>query len=121
MAEDLSPLKADGRTFQWLTTAANPHVKGYGADDGQRGWKVHAVEASDDQNFAAIRRFKAACGLKPAHGWGSDLFIVTKCGRCVAALVRQFPGAEVETSREILFRSISDRTRSPQPSTPEEG
>jgi len=70
--------------IQWLTTEPNPRSPATGFDAGQRGWKRHAVEATDETTFAAIRFKAAACGLQPAHGWGSDLFIEDKCARCLA-------------------------------------
>ena len=69
--------------IQWLTTSPNPNVRGYGADDGQRGWKLHAVEGDDTETLNAFRYRRAACGLKPAHGWGLDLFIEEKCIKCL--------------------------------------
>ncbi len=70
-------------TIQWITTAPNPRTRATGYDAGQRGWKLHAVEASDDASLKDIRFEKAACGLSPAHGWGFDLFITDKCSRCL--------------------------------------
>lgn len=71
--------------IQWLTTEPNPRSPATGNDAGQRGWRLHAVRTSSD-SFAAIRKESAVCGLKPAHGWGLDLFIEDKCKRCRAAL-----------------------------------
>lgn len=79
--------------IQWLTTAPNPRVRGYGADDGQRGWKLHAVIADDSQLFADIRNSRALCGLLPSHGWGLDLFIEDKCARCADKVGRFIAGS----------------------------
>jgi hypothetical protein len=75
-------------SYQWLTTAPNPQVHSRTADDGQRGWRTHAVEAEDSETLATISRRPALCGLRPAHGWGIDLFIEVKCTRCVRALAK---------------------------------
>lgn len=72
--------------IQWLTTMPNPRVRGYGADDGQRGWRTHAVEAEDAEKAGDIRQRPALCGLVPAHGWGIDLFIEYRCKRCARAV-----------------------------------
>lgn len=42
-------------TIQWITTAPNPRTRATGYDAGQRGWKLHAVEASDDASLKDIR------------------------------------------------------------------
>lgn len=71
--------------YQWLTTAPNPRASGAAISGGSAigGWKLHAVKATLDETTRAIRFRKAACGLLPAHGWGSDLFIEDRCSRCV--------------------------------------
>lgn len=70
-------------TIQWLTTAPNPRSPATGHDAGQRGWKLHAVETEEDPaTFKAVRYLPAACGLRPAHGWGLDLFITDRCKHC---------------------------------------
>lgn len=73
-------------TVKWLTTAPNPRVKATGPDAGQRGWKLHAI-ITDSDSFEEIRRQHALCGLRPAHGWGLDLFIEDKCQRCLSKIV----------------------------------
>ena len=72
--------------MQWLTTAPNPRVKPTGPDFGQRGWKLHAIEAPEDATFSGVRWKVAACGLQPAHGWSLDQFIDERCKRCEAIL-----------------------------------
>lgn len=72
--------------MQWLTTAPNPRTPVTGFDAGQRGWRLHAVDAAPDQKLSEIRWQKAACGLSPAHGWGLDMFINDPCERCVKKL-----------------------------------
>jgi hypothetical protein len=69
--------------IQWLTTMPNPRVVSHTADDGQRGWRTHAVEAEGTDSLASLRHKAALCGLRPAHGWGLDLFIERKCTRCL--------------------------------------
>jgi len=69
--------------WQWLTTAPNPRSPRTGYDAGQRGWRLHAVDAIDTEKFAEIRDRKSACGVTPAHGWSLDLFIEDKCERCL--------------------------------------
>jgi hypothetical protein len=72
--------------MQWLTTAPNPRSPATGFDAGQRGWRTHAVECKIGSNFGDVRFVSAACGLRPAHGWGLDTFIEDKCQRCAAKL-----------------------------------
>ena len=72
--------------IQWLSTAPNPRSPATGGDAGQRGWRLHAVNADDDDTFLGIGPRKAMCGLRPAYGWSLDMFIEDKCGRCKAAL-----------------------------------
>jgi len=66
----------------WLTTAPNPRSPATGHDGGQRGWRLHAVEAAADAKFSEITRQPALCGLVPRHGWSLDMFIETRCKRC---------------------------------------
>lgn len=73
-------------THQWLTTAPNPRCPRTGIDEGQRGWVQHAVVATDEQTLGDLRYTAAACGLRPSHGWGVDLFIERKCARCCKKL-----------------------------------
>lgn len=79
-------------TIQWLTTSPNPRVVCNTSDDGQRGWRLHAIEASDDTRFKDVRSQPALCGLIPAHGWGMDLFIERKCIRCLRKSGLACPG-----------------------------
>lgn len=72
--------------IKWFTTAPNPNSPATGHDAGQRGWKLHAVNVDDDDTFLGIGPRAAACGLRPAHGWGLDMFIDDKCARCLSAL-----------------------------------
>ena len=93
------------KPIQWLTTAPNPHVRGYGADDGQRGWRQHAVRATDNESIKAVSLRSAACGLLPAHGWGLDLVadVMPRCVRCRRAL-----GLACKTCRGKGFLRISE-------------
>lgn len=68
--------------WQWLTTAPNPRRTSAGHDGGQRGWRLHAVQASSSETLEAVRFRTAACGLQPRYGWGLDMFIDEKCERC---------------------------------------
>lgn len=74
--------------LHWFTTLPNqsPFHKAHthGADDGQIGWKLHAVVADGSETFANIGKRRALCGLRPRHGWSMDLFIEDKCKRCLA-------------------------------------
>lgn len=70
-------------TLKWFTTTPNPRSRATGHDAGQRGWRLHAVKTSSD-SFEVVRRKPAICGLRPAFGWGLDLFIDDKCQRCLA-------------------------------------
>lgn len=70
----------------WVTTAPNPKASCIGYDAGQRGWKQHAVRATPDETFDAIKRRPALCGLSPRRGWGFDMFIEDKCSRCLAKM-----------------------------------
>lgn len=80
----LTTAMADTLAVHWLTTLPNPNGKSHthGADDGQVGWRTHAVVAPEGASFAAIKLYKAACGMTPSHGWGVDLFIERKCAKC---------------------------------------
>ena len=60
--------------IEWLSTEPNPRTSGMNAAGG---WKIHAVDTDVGV---------AACGMRPAHGWGMDLFITDKCARCKKAL-----------------------------------
>lgn len=92
-------------TYQWLTTSPNPRVRGYGTDDGQRGWRTHAVQAADGDTFEQVKHLAAACGQRARHGWGMDMFIELKCAKCVRALTK-VTGVNPETGREQAIRRI---------------
>jgi len=72
----------EAAVIHWLTTQPNPRSPATGFDAGQRGWRLHAVEAPANGKVADIRETAAFCGLVPAHGWGLDLFIERRCSRC---------------------------------------
>jgi hypothetical protein len=72
--------------IHWVTTAPNPRSPATGHDAGQRGWRLHAVEAPADAKFIDIKFASAACGLRPRHGWDLDMFIEDRCIRCSRAL-----------------------------------
>lgn len=67
--------------YQWLTTSPNPRSSAMGVNAGQRGWRLHAVKASPEDNCSAVRG-AALCGIRPRYGWGFDLFVDDKCVRC---------------------------------------
>lgn len=75
-------------TFRWLTTNPNPRTPATGVDAGQRGWRLHAIEASAETTLFEARGLRAACGLRPRHGWGLDMFINDHCKRCERALAK---------------------------------
>lgn len=86
--------------IQWFTTAPNPRGlraahRGRDADDGQRGWRLHAIVADDKETLGDIAKRPAACGLIPSHGWGIDLFIGgaayldQRCKRCARSLDKE--------------------------------
>ena len=48
-----------------------------------------AVPAAKDQSAETLKRAPAACGLRPRHGWGFDLYADDKpCARCLAKVVK---------------------------------
>ncbi len=100
-------------SVQWLTTAPNPRVRGYGADDGQRGWRTHAVIAYEEQSLTEIANYRALCGLRARHGWGIDLFIEQKCARCLRALNAKAPVEPLKSTNDqdlaVLRRAGSDK------------
>lgn len=83
----MSRVATTDKPIQWLTTAPNP-LSHRGTpfwseyDQGQRGWRMHAVRADESETLPQVGRRIALCGLRPAHGWDADLFINRKCNRC---------------------------------------
>lgn len=74
--------------IHWLTTRSNPRSTSWRAfphpDAGQRGWRLHAVEAkSANDTFKDIYHTRALCGLRAKHGWGLDTYVTEKCERCL--------------------------------------
>lgn len=74
--------------IHWLTTLS-PKLAFTHAPSAITGWKLHAVEASDDASLTEIGRRRALCGLRPRHGWTVDLFIEERCQRCERARVAE--------------------------------
>jgi hypothetical protein len=78
----------------WLTTYPSGKTHTHGADDGQTGWRLHAVPkvpaygAKDDNNPRWKWR-RALCGTQPGTGWGHDLFIEDECARCLKWLAKR--------------------------------
>ena len=73
-------------SLHWLTTAPNPSVPATGHDAGQRGWKLHAVEAAPEATLRDVRFKASACGLRPSYGWGLDAFVEDRCQKCQRGL-----------------------------------
>lgn len=73
----------------WINTRPSPYTPATGHDAGQKGWKLHAVEAESDQSFNEIRGRRALCGLLPRWGWSLDAFIEDKCERCLSKMPRE--------------------------------
>lgn len=69
--------------IQWLTTKPSGRAHTHGADAGQTGWRLHAVEADDKDSIISCYYKAALCGLRPRHGWSLDLFIDEPCKRCL--------------------------------------
>lgn len=75
--------------IQWFTTMPSGRAHTCEVDDGQTGWKLHAVQGAEEwMSFEDIKNNRALCGLLPRHGWSLDLFIEDRCSRCVNALGR---------------------------------
>ena len=74
------------RNWHWLTTSPNPRSRATGYDAGQRGWRLHLVDVDGRKNSKGVDNAPALCGLRPAHGWGVDLFIDRPCARCLAKM-----------------------------------
>lgn len=91
--------------IHWLTTSPDPHSRRTGYDAGQRGWRLHAVEGPAGATFADVGREPAACGLRPAHGWGLDLYIDEPCKRCVASVGATPDTLLGETRREVVWQT----------------
>lgn len=79
----------------WFTTAPHPTrpAHTHSADDGQVGWRLHAVPVSDEG--VPEKRAKALCGTQPRHGWGMDMFIDAECARCGAAMTKREAAGEM--------------------------
>lgn len=67
------------RGFSLSVTEPSGRSNTHGADDGRTGWKRHAHRSGSNT---------AVCGLRPALGWGGDLFEdgMDICRRCAVAL-----------------------------------
>lgn len=76
--------------IHWLTTMPHPKSAATGFDAGQRGWRLHAVEAPEHFKFSELNIISrsAICGVRPNHGWSLDLFIDRKCARCERKIQR---------------------------------
>lgn len=99
---------------QWLTTSPNPAAQRGTPfwdeyDQGQRGWRLHAVEAAESETLSQVAGRRAACGLRPAHGWDLDMFIEDRCARCVARL--SLPETVAERERRVTREAARTRAR----------
>lgn len=99
--------------FQWLTTAPNPDARPGSPfwndyDQGQRGWRHHAVRAAESETFPELSDRRAACGLLPAHGWDLDLFMDpdARCVRCVKRL--GLPETREEQDRRLIRKQLRE-------------
>lgn len=97
----------------WLSTFPSGKAHTHGADDGQTGWRLHAVpdapaygELHDDNPGWKWR--SAVCGTKPGSGWGHDLFIEDECQRCLKWLAKRGDeqAAKILARRAMLKSSI---------------
>jgi hypothetical protein len=69
--------------IHWMTTAPNPaRVNVRHPDAGQRGWKLHAIEARADATLGEVKEQRALCGLRAKYGWGIDDSIMSICITC---------------------------------------
>lgn len=85
----------DQTLILWRSTSPNPRVISNSADAGQRGWRLHAIEARDGEKHVDYNKRIALCGLRPSHGWGVDLFIDRNCAKCAAVIARREAAGEV--------------------------
>jgi hypothetical protein len=74
---------------QWLTTAPSGRSHTHGADDGQTGWRLHAVPGAGHEPCSVFNTRRSLCGILPRTGWGLDMFIERRCKRCEAKLASQ--------------------------------
>lgn len=75
--------------MDWLMTNPHPWKRSHthGADDGRIGWRWHAI--ANPTKPEGVDRRPAMCGLRPAHGWGGDLFADEMCERCRKAAMKE--------------------------------
>lgn len=117
MAQDPRPGDVSGiARLQWLTTKPSGRAHTHSADDGQTGWRVHAVMADPQKRLENLGKGRtaiaAACGLRPRNGWSMDLFIEDKCKRCESALAVPSQPAEPVCAecQECARHAYSDST-----------
>jgi hypothetical protein len=84
--------------IEWLPTEPNPRTSGMNAAGG---WRLHAVNVDDDAPSLGIGPRAAVCGLRPAHGWGFDMFITDLCTSCIRSLGIVPPRTRSERMRLI--------------------
>lgn len=104
----------------WMTTYPSGRAHTHGADDGQTGWRLHAVPdapvyGKKDDGNPGYKWRPALCGTKPGTGWGMDLFIEDECARCLKWLAKRGDKAATDAiARRVLLRGVtSDGTAKP--------
>ena len=101
--------------YHWLTTAPNP-ASHRGTpfwnewDQGQRGWRLHAVPGDEDATFTQSRFEPSVCGIIPRHGWDLDAFVEDRCVRCAKRL--GLPETYAEQTRRLSRAEQRQHVRS---------
>jgi len=95
--------------IEWLTTFPSGRTHTHSADDGQTGWRLHAIECGPDTPIAELGRKPAICGTRPGTGWGADLFIDEPCIRCVKSAIKR--GLGIPDSVRSAFEVTQDFKR----------
>lgn len=86
---------------EWMSTEPGPNT----GMNAAGGWKLHAVNVDTDATYHGIGPRSAVCGVRPAHGWGCDLFITDKCVRCRLSL-----GQTVMFDHRLKYRPYKKTT-----------
>lgn len=73
--------------YFWWSTAPNPD-RDYGPDQGQQGFRLHAVASPTSSPYDIKSYTPSLCGLTPTRGWGVDLFVDQPCTRCVRSALK---------------------------------
>lgn len=108
---------------KWLNTHPSGRAHTHGMDQGQTGWRLHAVPdipsyGPKDDNNPGWKWRPALCGTRPGTGWGHDLFIDDECSRCLKWLAKRGDkdAAEALKRRAMLKhgQTTTTHTKSPQ-------